>query len=232
MDGNTVTLKDIDLAISDHRTTSNRVCEIIRRAIILRALPMGERLVEAKIAKELGVSITPVREAFSQLANMGLLTVYPFKGTYVTVVTQEYVQDVNFVRERIEVAAVDLSFDRLTPEDADKVEEFSKASDFHFRSDLLKAIECDMQCHQLFMDKCGNELLVQMWDILSSRVQIIQAYAKPAHLPADYMQTRHGDIVACMRSHDKPGLIEALSFHIRTSSRHGNFPSADQVDPK
>lgn len=66
------------------RSTSEFVYNTIRQAILTNEIPAGSRLVEAKTSKDLNVSITPVREAFARLANQGLLTVFPYKGTYVT----------------------------------------------------------------------------------------------------------------------------------------------------
>lgn len=78
------------------RSTSDFVYNSVRQSILTHEFPAGSRLVEAKTSKELNVSITPVREAFARLANQGLLTVFPYKGTYVTIITKQYLEDVYF----------------------------------------------------------------------------------------------------------------------------------------
>jgi DNA-binding GntR family transcriptional regulator len=131
------------------------VCvEILRQAILSRILNPGERLVEAKVAQELNVSITPVRQAFSTLANQGLLTVFPYKGTYVTIITQEFIDDLAFVREHVEILAIERSFENLFPEDAKHLMNLCKLSDYHFQNgDLYQAIHYDLQFHEFFMSK-------------------------------------------------------------------------------
>jgi len=57
-----------------------RVCDLLRNRIIANELPDGAKLSEDSLAKELGVSRTPVREAFNRLAQEGLVTVLPGPG--------------------------------------------------------------------------------------------------------------------------------------------------------
>lgn len=96
------------------RSTSDFVYNSVRQSILTHEFPAGSRLVEAKTSKELNVSITPVREAFARLANQGLLTVFPYKGTYVTIITKQYLEDVYFLRRHLEVMAAEKSFPKLT----------------------------------------------------------------------------------------------------------------------
>src|SRR4051812_19479897 len=62
------------------------VLEPIRNAILFGQLPVGLRLMEAEIAEQMGVSRVPVREAFQQLAQEGLVVTYPHRGTAVAAV--------------------------------------------------------------------------------------------------------------------------------------------------
>lgn len=212
------------LTMDDLRSTSDRVCEAIRRGIISKTLAAGERLVEAKIAKDLKVSITPVRQAFAQLANQGLLTVYPFKGTYVTEITDKYVEDVLFVRKYLETAAVDLCFDSLSSADAETLRSYCEMSDEYFEGEnLYAAINYDLKFHDYFFERCGNELLVKMWESIKSRIQYIQSYNKPKTLPQHYISMRHGAMLEALQKGDKQAFIKTLRHHIETSSSYANF---------
>jgi len=225
-----IKLSDLASTLSNCRSTSDRVCETIRKAIITKVLTPGEALVEAKVAKELNVSITPVRAAFALLANQGLLTVFPYKGTYVTIITEEYVNDVKFVRKYIETAAIELAFDNLGDDAADYLSNLCMLSDsFFLQGNLYEAINHDILFHSYFFDKCNNTLLVEMWNILKYRIQIIQSYTKVASVPKDYMEIRHGDMIKAIRNNDKEALKKALIHHIDTSSVYANFPKAAEV---
>jgi len=217
--------------LDKHRSTSDIVCETVRRAIIEKNIPMGERLVEAKIAKELSVSITPVRHAFVKLADQGLLTVYPFKGTYVTEITREYLEEVYFVRERLELAAIDLCADKLQSRDADQLDELTGASENAYRQgDLYDAVVYDLAFHEYFFNLAGNNTLLELWEKIRSRLHLFLSYSKPIEISENYMQNRHRSIVDAVLAQDACALKAAMSAHIRTSITRSQFPRRAQSE--
>lgn len=228
-----IKLLDSASTLKVNRSISDRVCETIRKAIVTKILSPGEALVESKIAKDLNVSITPVRKAFTTLANEGLLTVFPYKGTYVTIITKEYVSDVKFVRGYLEPAAIELCFDNLANNDADYLAELSQKSDSYFQQgNLYEAINYDILFHTFFFDKANSVLLCEIWNMLKYRIQIIQSYTKVSPVPKDYMMCRHGDIINAVRNLDKEALKQAMINHIHTSSIRANFPKSTKIQYK
>jgi DNA-binding GntR family transcriptional regulator len=202
----------------ESRSVSDQVCDTIRKLIIDKAIPSGERLVETKIAKELDVSITPVRQAFAQLANEGLLTVYPFKGTYVTDITYEYVKNVIDTRIILERGAVELCFDMLTDEDAEQLIAYTfKSDEYCTNGFIFEATEEDLNFHEHFFLKGENELLMRMWKIVKTRIQYIQSYTKPRILPPDYLMKRHSGMINALQRRNKKLFIKMLMEHIETS---------------
>lgn len=95
-----------DLGIDDPRqsTRGNRVFDALRQAIVQLQLKPGNSLSEAEVAKRLGVSRQPVREAFIKLAEIGLVEVRPQRGTFVVLISKREVENARFIREAIEVA--------------------------------------------------------------------------------------------------------------------------------
>jgi len=216
--------------IHESKSISDQVCDTIRRLIINKSLPSGERLVETKIAKDLSVSITPVRQAFSQLANEGLLTVYPFKGTYVTQITPTYVQNVLDTRKILEPGAAILCFDRLTPSDAKILSEYTlKSDEFCSRGQIFEATEADLNFHEHFFKLCGNELLQKMWKVLRTRIQFIQSYTKPQILPSDYLLKRHAGMIEAINNKDKEKFTNCLTDHIISSFDFNYFDAGNDT---
>ncbi len=84
----------------------SRVFDSLRQAIVQLRLRPGYLLSEADVARQLGVSRQPVREAFIKLAEIGLVEVKPQRGTFVMLISIRQVQNVRFIREAIEVAVV------------------------------------------------------------------------------------------------------------------------------
>ncbi|PKL20192.1 MAG: hypothetical protein CVV48_14255 [Spirochaetae bacterium HGW-Spirochaetae-4] len=216
--------------IHESKSVSDQVCDTIRKLIINKSLPSGERLVETKIAKELAVSITPVRQAFSQLANEGLLTVYPFKGTYVTQITSDYVQNVLDTRRILEIGVANLCFDKLTPEDAKILLDFTQQSDAYCNHGLIfEATEADLNFHEYFFKVCGNDILHRMWKVLRTRIQYIQSYTKPKILPSDYLRKRHAGMIDAINKREKESFIDNLNEHIVSSFDFNYFHCADDI---
>jgi DNA-binding GntR family transcriptional regulator len=91
------------------------VVPALREAIVGNLLSPGERLTEVALASRLGVSRTPVREAFSQLEREGLVTVLPRVGVFVREITARDVEETYTVRAALEALAVELATQRLTP---------------------------------------------------------------------------------------------------------------------
>lgn len=215
------------------RRTADRVCETLRRAILSKQLSPGEYLVESKIAQELNVSITPVRQAFQMLATQGLLSSLPYKQTCVTQITKEFVEDVQNFRILIEPAAARLAFENLTLKDSRRIAELCKLEDEASQSGkLYESIVFDTQIHELIFLKSENALMIETWDILKSRMEFIQVYTKFGTHPAGYYLSRHQAIIDAMNAHDLPALEEAIREHIRKANLESDITFVSQSDVK
>ena len=85
------------------------VVPTLREAIVGNLLPPGSRLAEIALAAKLGVSRTPVREAFAQLEREGLLTIVARVGLFVRQVTVRDIDEIYTVRAALEGLAVELA---------------------------------------------------------------------------------------------------------------------------
>lgn len=94
-------------AATRQRTNRRRVYEILRRKLLTLELPPGAALSENELAAALGVSRTPVREGLILLAEEGLVQVFPQVGSFVSRVDPDRVADAQFLREAVELAALD-----------------------------------------------------------------------------------------------------------------------------
>jgi DNA-binding GntR family transcriptional regulator len=89
-----------------HRRLSEQVVEEVRRLIITGAYPPNTQLSEVELSEQLGVSRTPVREAFIRLAEDGLVNILPQIGSFVAPISIEAVQQAQFIREHLECALI------------------------------------------------------------------------------------------------------------------------------
>ena len=88
------------------QTIGVRVFESLKQAIVQLQLRPGNPLSEAEVARKLGVSRQPVREAFIKLSEIGFVDIRPQRGTYVKMISIRDVENLRFIRETIEVAVV------------------------------------------------------------------------------------------------------------------------------
>ena len=89
-------------SLSDHRSLRERIVARLRNAIITGDLPAKTHLMEPELARQLGVSRTPLREAIRQLEVEGFLTTIPRVGTFVSEVTARDVEDTYAIRAVLE----------------------------------------------------------------------------------------------------------------------------------
>src|ERR687884_101601 len=87
------------------RALSRRIVDQLKRVIIAGELRPGDRVLETDLAEQLGVSRGPVREAFRQLEQEGLLVSYPHRGTFVATVPDEEIDEVYALRAHLEAYA-------------------------------------------------------------------------------------------------------------------------------
>ncbi len=99
------------------RPRNNRrvVYETLRRKVLTLELPPGSALSENELAAALGVSRTPVRESLILLGEEGLVQVFPQVGSFVSRVDPDRVRDAQFLREAVELAALDDMPPKLDP---------------------------------------------------------------------------------------------------------------------
>lgn len=105
-------------ALLARRTTlGQEITALIKQAIGDGTLVPGQRIVESKLAQELGVSLTPVREAVRQLAGEGILTIVPNRGPSVRVLSEEDAFELYSLRAMLEGLAIRLAVTRSRPEE-------------------------------------------------------------------------------------------------------------------
>lgn len=140
-----------------------QVKDILLQRIVSGELQPGERLVETRIAQELGTSQAPVREALRDLELLRLVESEPFRGARVRALGNEELIEIYPVRAALEELAARLAAERLQGAVAaieHEVEEMRRAA----RSgDLNGLVNHDIEFHRRIVDAAGNAVLAQCW---------------------------------------------------------------------
>ncbi len=147
---------------------------VVREAILTGRLSPGAKLVEADLARDLGVSRNPVREALGRLEQQGLVTVIPNQGAYVVRPTPAQIEDALMVRGHLELLAVRLAmanpdphkFDRLS-EIVAELEALQGEIDTEPAERLGRAVLLDAEFHQRLVRCSRSETLCRIWDVIA-----------------------------------------------------------------
>ena len=147
------------------------VFRTLRRQILMGELKPGERLMEVKLTKKLGVSRTPVREAIHMLEIEGLAKVIPRRGASVSDITEEDLQDVLEVRCALEELAVELACARRSEEDIFNIKKAARAFvEATKTGSISEMAEKDVAFHNHIFSATGNKRLIQLVGNLSERM--------------------------------------------------------------
>jgi len=109
------------------RTLSEQAYNLIRDRIVCGDLPCGEAIRQDALAKTLGVSKIPLREAFARLERDGLLTSITNRGFFVPVLSEDEAEEIYALRLKLEPSAVGMAAKKATAADRQTAKDALKA---------------------------------------------------------------------------------------------------------
>ncbi|MBM3774639.1 MAG: GntR family transcriptional regulator [Acidobacteria bacterium] len=153
----------LTLEPSENTTLKERIVQALRDAVLTGRLKPGERLNESKLARDLGMSRIPVREALQRLEEQGLVVNIQRRGMFVGSLSEEEVQKINSLRVILEPEALTLARTRITPEQEKKLAELV----YRWETQVATlspsgAAALDLQIHRAIWTLSGNEFLVRV----------------------------------------------------------------------
>lgn len=151
---------DVKQEVTDKYSLRGRVFHKLREDILSGKYKEHEELKEVAIGEELGVSRTPVREAFRQLELEGLIQIVPNKGAYVTGITAKDVKDIYMIRSSLEGMCAKLATENITPEQLEELEENVYLASFHAsKGHMEQMAELDNRFHHILYAACDSKML-------------------------------------------------------------------------
>jgi len=151
---------DIKQEVTDRYSLRGRVFHRLREDILSGKYEDHEELKEVAIGEEMGVSRTPVREAFRQLELEGLIQIIPNRGAYVTGITEKDVKDIYMIRSLLEGLCARWATENITKEQMDEMEENVYLAEFHASKGHLEQLaELDNRFHDILYEACNSKIL-------------------------------------------------------------------------
>jgi DNA-binding GntR family transcriptional regulator len=198
----------------------DRVYETLEELIIYGGLAPGQHLVEADIAKKLGVSRIPVREALQLLARDGWIDLRPRQGAFVHQPTMRQVDDVFSVRTLLEVEATRLAASKATNDSIPALRSILRTGrEALARADERELVMLNSQIHAHITQMGENEVLAGLIARLDKRIRWY--FARVVMSRGQNSWKEHAEIVDAIAAKDPDRASEAMRRHAeRTRSAY------------
>jgi DNA-binding GntR family transcriptional regulator len=200
------------------RSRADFVYESLRDAIWDGRIAVGERVREEEIARNLGVSRTPVREALQRLHQRGLLVFGAGRGLTVASLSQHQVLQLYAMREILEGSAARFAAEHATAPEIAVLWRLQKelCKPDH---DTMALVTLNRRLHQAIYEAAHNQYLIQTLSVLHDSLALL--HSTTFRVPSRRLESdeEHRQIVAAIEEHNPDRAEETARQHIRQAQR-------------
>lgn len=204
--------------------------DTLREAILSGELKPGQALTEMDLARQLGVSRAPIREALRILNSEGLVETIAYRGTTVTRLTRDDIEEIYSMRlllesyalERVMAAGGPARFGRLRG----MLDVMISAGG---RGDLSAVNALDRDFHDALIEMSGHQLLATIWQTVAMKVRQIMALVNRRNADLTQIAHNHLPLLEAMEAGDLARAQAILRGHIATA---GDLIAEDWVTPR
>ena len=208
-------------------TNREYALRVIRENIVNLELAPGSMISEQDIANQLNLSRTPVHEAMQELSSTKIIEILPQRGSHVSLIDMDLVEEAVFARTTIEGAITEMASTRATEKNIQELEENVTLQQFyHEKNNLDKIMELDNAFHEM-MYKITNKMqchyMIRLMSIHYDRIRELHLHS----FNPERIINEHKEILAAIKNKDSKAAREALDKHL---SRH--HMQADEIKQK
>lgn len=212
-------------------TIGNRVFDALRQAVVQLQLRPGHLLSEADVARQLGVSRQPVREAFIKLAEVGLVEVRPQRGTFVKLISIREVQNARFIREAIEIAVVrKAAIEAARGKIAELERILADQREASERGEHVAFLRLDEAFHHAIAHSADCDHAWRVLEGLKAQMDRVRYLSMPNATPIDTLIGQHAAIVDALGRHSPDDAEAAMRAHL--SEILISLPRLAQANPE
>jgi len=192
-----------------------QVARLLTQAILQGRLPPGSKVVEAGIARELGVSRAPVREAARLLERQGLLVANPRRGFFVRQFAADDIDEIFDLRLCVERHAAVLAARNLTPQSRDalrrQIDVLHEMADI---DDPARQVEEDYRFHRLICEIAGNKRMLRLFDDLASELRMVIGLIGRLYDDPHEIARTHEPVLAAIEAGHPERIVAHIDNHI------------------
>ncbi|MCR8631012.1 GntR family transcriptional regulator [Paenibacillus radicis (ex Xue et al. 2023)] len=206
---------------STRQTLGERAYESIRDAIISLQFEPGQMIYENELAASLGVSRTPIREAFRMLLSEELIEILPQKGAKVTLISETKVEETRFVRESLEAAAFQIVA-RKWVQDEEPYISSGKQIDLLIdqqetaaqNDDAASFLQLDETFHHHILELSGNQTLLTVVNHMRGHLNRLRYLTLRQLNNMHELTDQHRRIWAAVQANDEQQASDLLRMHL------------------
>ncbi len=212
---------------SQDRSLRSSVFQTIQSNILNGVYQENEELRENTIAKELGVSRTPVREALRQLALEGLVKIVPNKGACVTGITKKDVRDIYAIRSMLEGLCARWATEHITEEQIEDLEEIILLSEFYVNrrkeGHSQQVTELDGKFHEILYDASDSRILKHVLSDFHKYVRMARKASVTDQVRAEKSIEEHKCILQALKNKDADEAERWANAHMMNVMKNLNM---------
>ncbi|MDQ2779136.1 MAG: GntR family transcriptional regulator [Pseudomonadota bacterium] len=198
-----------------------RVEAQLTRAIVSGRLAPGERVYEAEIARRMGISRAPVREAARRLERQGVLVARPRHGFAVRTVSVQEIDDLFQVRISLELSAIELACAKASDSGLQRVADLVETMVREAPSlPQHQRIALDLDFHTLICELSGNAQLHRILTNLQTEMRMIMALIDAVYDDPVTIAVTHRPMVEALLQRDAAASSAALRVHLDDAWQH------------
>lgn len=194
--------------------------EVLRDSILTGQLIPGEVYNEMALAKELGISRTPVREALLELSSQGLVTYLPRKGVVVKHYTKRDVEEIFELRSAIELAALEKVVKASPPYDLTKLEKsIDDQRKAWKKNDSDAYIHFDRVFHLAFCEMMGNRRFFAILENIRDLIHLMAIQALDKEGRWEEVLNEHKEVIFAVKQGNVDLGKRAMDYHLEKSKQ-------------
>jgi DNA-binding GntR family transcriptional regulator len=158
-----IKLEALSQRLGKRAPIADQIAESIRDMIVAGDLNPGDRIVESRIARQIGVGQPTVREALVALEHQGLVVRKANQGCVVVTLTEKEIGQILRIREELEALAIDLAIENASDDDLRKLHEHTRVMvDAARKREVQRFFTLDLEFHQTLWSLSGNSFLPRL----------------------------------------------------------------------
>jgi DNA-binding GntR family transcriptional regulator len=206
--------------LQSRRVLADQVKERILEGILNGHYPPDSRIIETQVARELGTSQAPVREALRGLEGLGFVEITPFRGARVRRPSRREIIEAYAVRSSLETLAAALAVPRMSDTDlADLTDQYEAMLTAAAADDGHGVAEADARFHGRIVELADNVTLERVWRSLEPFSRTYITLVAPGADP-HWSATIHEPILAALRRRNADEVVAALRRHFDDVREH------------